>query len=192
VSAIQNLRALSDGYTDAAERRAMAQAAWHAAHENTRAGATASAAFQAFQPEILACITQPQPLPLREVYILGPQYKHNLGEEGAAYYHEPRQVRIRIALEDYTTKKGERENRLAAYELGDDGRPGRRLGYLPKDAPRQGGDYVATLCRPLNRKGERGRIEGTLSPLQKHADDPAPGQRGKKGGGATKRAAQAG
>ena len=128
---------------------------------------------------------------MREVYILGPQYKQNLGEEGVTYYHEPRQQRIRIALEDYTTKKGEREHRLAAYELGDDGQPGRRIGYLPKDAPRQGGDYVATLHRPLNQKGERGRIEGTLSPLQKHGDAPAPGRRQKKGGGATTRATNA-
>jgi len=176
VSAIQNLRDWSDGYTDATERRAMAQAVWHAAHENTRAGATASAAFQAFQPEILSYVANPRPLPARQVLILGPQHEDNLGPEGATRYDEPQQARIRIALENYVTVKGLAERRLAAYELGEKGQPLQRIGYLPKDAPRQEGDYVATLHRPLNKKGKRGRIEGALAPLQKHSDGPAPGQ----------------
>jgi len=50
VSAIENLRGWSDTYTDSVERRIMAQAVWHAANDNDRPGATASAAFQAFQP----------------------------------------------------------------------------------------------------------------------------------------------
>lgn len=57
---IESLRDWSDVYTDPVERRAMAQAVWHAAHDNDRPGATASAAFQAFQPEVLAQLAAPQ------------------------------------------------------------------------------------------------------------------------------------
>jgi len=58
------------------------------------------------------------------------------------------------------------ERRLAAYELDREGEPSQRLGYLPKDAPRRVGRYLATLRRP---EGKR-RIEGRLSPLQVHEE----------------------
>jgi hypothetical protein len=168
VSAIQRMEEWSTTYTDAAQRRAMAQAVWHAAHDTDRPGATASAAFHAFRPEVLDQLKTPQPRPAREIVILGPQHGNNLGKEGATYYDQPRTTRLRILLEDYTDTYGRTERRLAAYQLDEAGAPGKRMGYLPKDAPRQEGSYVASLCRPINKKGERGRIEGTLTPLKEY------------------------
>jgi len=168
VSAIQRLDEWSKSYTDATERRAMAQAVWHAAHASVRSGSTASAAFQAFRPEVLSQLQAPSPHPAREILILGPQHDNNLGKEGAAYYDEPRTTRIRILLEDYTDTYGRTEKRMAAYQLDDAGEPDQRIGYLPKDAPRQMGNYVAQLHRPANRKGERGRIEGRLTALREY------------------------
>jgi hypothetical protein len=62
---------------------------------------------------------------------------------------------------------GRTERRLAAYELDEAGDPSQRLGYLPKDAPRRTGQYLATLHRP---EGKR-RLEGTLSPLKPCSDE---------------------
>ena len=60
---------------------------------------------------------------------------------------------------------------MAAYQLDEAGTLGRRIGYLPKDAPRQMGNYVAHLHRPVNKKGVRGRIEGKLTPLREYPDE---------------------
>jgi hypothetical protein len=65
-------------------------------------------------------------------------------------------------LEDYQDTYGRTERRLAAYELDDTGERFQRIGYLPKDAPRQTGKYLATLHRP---EGKR-RLEGKLSLLR--------------------------
>ncbi len=171
VGAIQELEGWSEAISDRSEnRRTWAQAVWHAAHETERPGATASAAFHAFRPEMLAQLAAPQPRPMTEsrrhsygIVILGAQHENNLGER-AAEYDRPQTVRLRVLLEDYRDTYGRTERRLAAYELGEEGQPGRRLGYLPKDAPRQVGGYLATLQRP---EGKR-RIEGRLAPLQSH------------------------
>jgi hypothetical protein len=42
VSAIQDMESWSESYIDPEVRRVMAQAVWHAAHESTRLGGTAS------------------------------------------------------------------------------------------------------------------------------------------------------
>jgi hypothetical protein len=160
VSAIHELEGWSETYTDPHERRVMAQAVWHAAHETERPGATASAAFHAFRPELLAQLKTPRPRPMREIVILGAQHENNLGDR-VVEYDQPRTTRLRILLEDYTDTYGRTERRLAAYELDDTGAPAGRIGYLPKDAPRREGSYLATLSRP---EGKR-RIEGNLSPL---------------------------
>jgi hypothetical protein len=97
---------------------------------------------------------------MSEVVILGAQHEENLGE-GVVEYDQPRTVRIRVLLEDYQDTYGRTERRLAAYELGDGDRPAQRLGYLPKDAPRRTGNYLARLQRPEGMK----RIEGKLTPL---------------------------
>ncbi len=162
VSAIENLRDWSDTYTDPAERRAMAQALWHAAHDNDRPGATASAAFQAFQPEVLVQLAAPRSRPMTEIVILGAQHPNNLGER-AAEYDQPRTIRLQVRLEDYQDSYGRTERRLAAYELDEEGRPTQRIGYLPKDSPRREGSYVATLQRQEGKK----RIEGKLSPISR-------------------------
>ena len=94
----------------------MAQAVWHAAHESDRPGATASAAFQAFQPEVLAQLQKPQSRPMSEIVILGAQHQGNLGER-VVEYDQPRTVRIQVLLEDYKDTYGRTERRLAAYEL---------------------------------------------------------------------------
>ena len=167
VSAIENLRSWSDTYSDPGERWAMAQAVWHAAHDNDRPGATASAAFQAFQPEVLAQIHKPQPRPMSEIVILGAQHENKLGER-IAEYEQPRTVRLQVLLERYTDSYGRAEQRLAAYELDDSGERTQRIGYLPKDAPRQTGRYLATLQR---QEGKR-RIEGRLSALQQRNPPP--------------------
>jgi hypothetical protein len=62
---------------------------------------------------------------------------------------------------------GRTERRLAAYELNDGSEPAQRIGYLPKDAPRQTGKYLATLQR---LEGKR-RIEGKLNAIQSYRDD---------------------
>jgi hypothetical protein len=141
----------------------MAQAVWHAAHENTKAGGTASAAFHAFRPELLAQLATPQPRPMREIVILGAQHENNLGGR-ATIYDQPQTIRLRVLLEDYTDTYGRTERRLAAYQLDDDGTLGKRVGYLPKDAPRQTGSYLATLCRTAGQK----RLTGKLIPLQEY------------------------
>ncbi len=128
----------SDSVTDPQERRTWAQAVWHAAHDTDRPGATASAAFHAFRPEVLEQLGRPQPRPMSEIVILGAQHPNNLGER-IAEYEQPRTVRLQVLLEDYQDTYGRPERRLAAYELGDDDRPVQRIGYLPKDAPRQRG-----------------------------------------------------
>jgi hypothetical protein len=160
VSAIQELEAWSDGYSDPQERRVMAQAVWHAAHDVDRPGATASAAFHAFRPEVLAQLAAPKPRPMSEIVILGAHHANNLGER-VVEYDQPRTVRIQILLEDHADTSGRAERRLAAYELDDEGRPARRLGYLPKDAPCHAGRYAATLQKQAGKK----RVTGTLSLL---------------------------
>jgi len=127
--------------------------------------AEGQAAFHAFRPEVLAQLRKPQLLPAREIVILGAQHEHNLGQR-AVEYDQPRTVRIQVLLEDYTDSYGRVERRLAAYELDRDGEPSQRLGYLPKDAPRRVGRYLATLRRP---EGKR-RIEGRLSSLKEQGE----------------------
>ena len=166
VSAIQELEGWSETYSDLQERRGMAQAVWHAAHETERSGATASAAFHAFRPELLAQLKTPRARPTREIVILGAQHENNLGNR-AIEYDQPRTTRLCILLEDYTDTFGIAERRMAAYELDDAGAPSGRIGYLPKDAPRREGSYLATLSRP---EGKR-RIEGTLAPLQEYGEE---------------------
>ena len=61
-------------------------------------------------------------------------------------------------------------------EMDDAGNVNQRLGYLPKDAPRQLGQYLATLRRP---EGKR-RLEGTLSLLRSQSVSQVP--RGDEGG----------
>jgi hypothetical protein len=161
VSAIQEMESWSGTYTDPGERQVMAQAVWHAAHESTRVGGTASAAFHAFGPEMLQQLGKPQPQPASEIVILGAHHENNLGDR-VVDYGQPRTVRIKILLEDYLDTYGRTERRLAAYELEHGGKPARRIGYLPKDAPRRLGRYLATLRRPAGKK----RIQGTLSPLR--------------------------
>jgi hypothetical protein len=161
VSAIQDLEGWSEGIGES--RHTWAQAVWHAAHETERIGATASAAFHAFRPELLAQLNKPQPRPMSEIAILGAQHETNLGDR-VADYDQPRTVRLQVLLENYQDTYGRTERRLAAYELDHDGVPARRIGYLPKDAPRQTGQYIATLHRP---EGKR-RLEGNLSELRGH------------------------
>jgi len=164
VSAIQELEGWSEGITE--NRRTWAQSVWYAAHETERPGATASATFHAFRPEMLTQLRAPKPRPMSEVVILGAQHEHNLGQR-ALDYDQPRTVRIQVLLEDYTDTYGRVERRLAAYELDRAGLPARRIGYLPKDAPRQTGKYLATLKRPEGKK----RIEGKLNTLKSHTDE---------------------
>ena len=76
-------------------------------------------------------------------------------------------TRLRILLEDYTDGYGRSERRLAAYEIDDRGKCSQRIGYLPKDAPRQEGIYLATLQRPSKKL----RLEGTLTPLHDSGRD---------------------
>ncbi|MBN1139145.1 MAG: hypothetical protein JXM73_21375, partial [Anaerolineae bacterium] len=165
VSAIQEMESWSDSVTEPQERRTWAQAVWHASHDTDRPGATASVAFHAFRPEVLEQLGRPQPRPMSEIVILGAQHPNNLGER-IADYEQPRTVRLQVLLEKYTDSYGRSEQRLAAYELGDDNRPVQRIGYLPKDAPRQQGSYLATIQR---QEGKR-RIEGKLSPLKGYED----------------------
>jgi hypothetical protein len=143
---------------------------WHAAHESSRVGGTALAAFRTFRPKLLAQLERPQPRPAGEIVILDPQHRNNLGKR-VVEYDRPQTVRLRVLLEDYTDTYGRTERRLAAYELDDRGEPGQRLGYLPKDAPRQEGSYIANLHRPVNRREERGRIEGILTPLRVYQEN---------------------
>ncbi len=164
VSAIQELEGWSEGVTE--NRRTWAQAVWHAAHETERLGATASAAFHAFRPELLAQLHKPQPRPMSEIVILGAQHETNLGDR-VVEYDQPRTVRLQVLLENYEDTYGRTERRLAAYELDRAGTPARRIGYLPKDAPRRIGEYLATLHRP---EGKR-RLEGKLSALKGYVDD---------------------
>jgi hypothetical protein len=165
VSAIQQMESWSDSVADPQERRRWAQAVWHAAHDTDRPGATASAAFHAFRPEVLTQLRAPQPRPMSEIIILGAQHQDNLGERVVGY-DQPCTVRIQVLLEDYQDTYGRPERRLAAYALGDDDRPVQRIGYLPKDAPRREGSYLATLQRLEGKK----RIQGKLSPLQDYED----------------------
>ncbi|MDD3827097.1 MAG: hypothetical protein PHY79_14115 [Anaerolineae bacterium] len=165
VSAIQELEGWSATYTDPQERRVMAQAVWHAAHETERPGATASAAFHAFRPEMLDQLKSPRARPMREVVILGAQHDNNLGER-VVEYDQPRTTRIHVLLEDYEDSYSRTERRLAAYELNQAGDRIQRIGYLPKDAPRREGTYLATLHRPEGAKGKQKRIVGTLTPLK--------------------------
>lgn len=159
VSAIQELEGWSDGIGE--NRRTWAQAVWHAAHETERVGATASAAFHAFRPELLAQLHRPLPRPMSEIIILGAQHETNLGNR-VVEYDQPRTVRLQVLLEDYRDTYGRTERRLAAYELADNNQPVRRLGYLPKDTPRRTGRYLATLHRP---EGKR-RLEGKIRALK--------------------------
>jgi len=81
------------------------------------------------------------------IIILGAQHENNLGNR-VVEYDQPRTTRICILLEDYTDTYGRTERRMAAYEMDDAGAPVGRIGYLPKDAPRREGSYVANLHRP--------------------------------------------
>jgi hypothetical protein len=99
-----------------------------------------------------------------KVRILGAHHVNNLGER-AVEYDQPRTVRLQVLLEDYQDTYGRTERRLAAYELAASGEPSQRIAYLPKDAPRQIGEYLATLHRPEGKT----RLEGKLSPLKEHA-----------------------
>jgi hypothetical protein len=163
VSAIQELEGWSEGVKE--NRHTWAQAVWHAAHETQRVGATASAAFHAFRPELLAQLHTPQPRPMSEILILGAQHETNLGDQ-VVEYDQPRTVRLQVLLENYQDTYGRTERRLAAYELDDSGEPSQRIGFLPKDAPRRTGRYLATLHRP---RGKR-RLEGHLSELSASTD----------------------
>jgi hypothetical protein len=98
---------------------------------------------------------------MSEIVILGAHHNNNLGER-VIEYDQLQTVRLQVLLEDYQDTYGRTERRLAAYELGNNDRPSQRLGYLPKDAPRREGSYLATLRRP---RGKR-RIEGSLIPLR--------------------------
>ena len=92
--------------------------------------------------------------------------KTRLGECVVAY-DQPQTIRLQVLLEDYRDTYGRTERRLAAYALDDRGERSQRIGYLPKDAPRHTGRYVATLHRP---EGKR-RLEGRLSAVQSHFGD---------------------
>ena len=81
-------------------------------------------------------------------------------------YDQPRTTRIHVLLEDYEDSYSRTERRLAAYELNQAGDRIQRIGYLPKDAPRREGTYLATLHRPEGAKGKQKRIVGTLTPLK--------------------------
>ena len=103
---------------------------------------------------------------MSEIVILGAQHETNLGDR-AVEYDQPRTVRLQVLLENYQDTYGRTERRLAAYELDRAGTPARRIGYLPKDAPRRIGEYLATLHRP---EGKR-QLEGKLSALKGYVDD---------------------
>ena len=123
VSAIQELEGWSEGIRE--NRRTWAQAVWHAAHETERPGATASATFHAFRPEMLAQLQKPQPRPMSEIVILGAQHETNLGDL-VVEYDQPRTVRLQVLLENYQDTYGRTKRRLAAYELDRAGTPARR------------------------------------------------------------------
>jgi hypothetical protein len=74
---------------------------WHAAHETERPGATASAAFHAFRPEMLAQLAALQPRPMTRIVILSAQHENNLGSR-ISEYDRLRTVRIQVLLEDYS------------------------------------------------------------------------------------------
>ena len=164
VSAIQELEGRSEGIAES--WHTWAQAVWHAAHETEQLGATASAVFHAFRPELLAQLHKPQPRPMSKIVILGAQHETNLGDR-VVEYDQPRTVWIQVLLENYQDTYGRTERRLAAYELGDYDEPVQRLGYLPKDSPRRAGNYLATLQR---RDGKK-RIQGRLAPLRESDSD---------------------
>jgi hypothetical protein len=158
VSAIQELEGWSEGFAE--NRDTWAKAMWHAAHQTERLGATASAAFHAFRPELLAQLHMPMPRPMSEIFILGAQHETNLGER-VVEYDQLRTVRIQVLLENYKDTIGRTERRLGAYELDANRESSLRIGYLPKDAPRQTGRYLAKSQRTAGRK----RISGTIRPL---------------------------
>ena len=113
---------------------------------------------------------------MSEIVILGAQHETNLGDR-VVEYDQPRTVRLQVLLENYQDTYGRTERRLAAYELDRAGTPACRIGYLPKDAPRREGWYVATLHRPQGKTGKLKRITGTLSPLKDHdAEGGLPGR----------------
>ena len=98
---------------------------------------------------------------MSEIIILGAQHHNNLGDN-VVEYDQPRTVRLQVILEDYTDTYGRTERRLAAYELDEANQPAQRIGYLPKNAPRCTGRYMAKLQR-LEGKA---RIEGRLAHLK--------------------------
>jgi hypothetical protein len=104
-----------------------------------------------------------------EIVILGAQHETNLGER-VVESDQPRTVRIQVLLEDYKDTYGRAECQLAAYALDEKGRRSQRIGYLPKDAPRQVDNYLETLHRPEGKK----HVEGRLSPLKarQHGERP--------------------
>jgi hypothetical protein len=114
---------------------------------------------------MLTQLAAPQPRPVSEIVILGAQHNNNLGDR-VIEYDQPRTVRLQVLLEDYADTYGRTERRLAAYELDDSGEPSQRIGYLPKDAPRRTGRYLATLHRP---EGKR-RLQGVMAPIRQHDD----------------------
>jgi hypothetical protein len=105
---------------------------------------------------------------MSEIAILGAQHETNLGER-VVEYDQPRTVRLRVLLDNYHDTYSRTERPRAAHELDRAGTPARRIGYLPKDAARRIGEYLATLHRPAGKR----RLEGKLSLLR-----PQPAPRG--------------
>ncbi len=102
---------------------------------------------------------------MSEIVILGAQHETNLGDR-VVEYDQPRNVRLQLLLEDYEDTCGRTERRLTAYGLDPRGEPSHRIGYLPKDAPRRTGRYVAKLHRAEGKM----RLERNLSQLWEHSD----------------------
>lgn len=103
---------------------------------------------------------------MSEIVILGAQHESNLGQR-VVEYDEPRTLRLQVLLEDYTDTYGRTERRLAAYELAHNNQPVRRLGYLPKGAPRRMGIYLAALQRPQGKR----RLEGMFVPIKEYTEE---------------------
>jgi hypothetical protein len=100
---------------------------------------------------------------MSEIVILGAQHETSLGE-GVVESDQPWTVRLQVLPENQEDTYGRTERRLAAYELDEEGRHSQRIGYLPKDAPRQAGEYLATLHRPERKR----RLDGRLSALRSY------------------------
>jgi hypothetical protein len=101
---------------------------------------------------------------MSEIIILGAHHGGNLWER-VVEHDQPQTVRTQVLLEDHQDTYGSTEQRLAAYAIDDAGALIQRIGYLPKDAFRGEGRYLATLHRPPGRAGRQKRTMGTLKPL---------------------------